>query len=105
MGAAPLAIWTVSRAIHPDEPNVRDEMITEDKMLAEGALTEQKIIQGWLYDTRRLLISLPKQKHIAWSNQINQVISAQVVSYKDLELIVGRLNHAAYIIPAYPTSG
>ena len=38
MGAAPLAICTVSRDIHVDEPITRDDMITEEKMLAEGAL-------------------------------------------------------------------
>ena len=37
-GAAPLAIYTVARDVHTDEPIVRDDMITEDKMLAEGAL-------------------------------------------------------------------
>ena len=99
MGAAPLAIYTVSRDIDVKEPITRDDMITEDKMLAEGALAKLKIILGWLYNTRRLLVSLPGHKHIAWSRQIQQVIDARIVAYKELDTIVGRLTHAACIIP------
>ena len=99
MGAAPLAIYVVSRDNTSTEPITRDDMITRDKMLAEGALEELKIILGWLYDTRRLLVALPKHKYIAWSDQIQEAINTRFIAYIDLDNIVGRLNHAACIIP------
>ena len=99
MGAAPLAIFVIARDTTATEPITRDDMITKDKMLAEGALSELKIILGWLYNTRCLLISLPSHKFIAWSAQINTVIETRFAAYKDLDTIVGRLNHAACIIP------
>ena len=40
----------------------RDHMIEKSKIIAEGAAEETKIILGWLFDTRRLKISLPNHK-------------------------------------------
>jgi hypothetical protein len=44
-------------------------------------------------------MSLPKHKHIAWSRQIQAAIKARATSFKELDTIIGRLNHAACIIP------
>ena len=98
-GAAPLAVFIVSRANHPNEPITRDDMITGDKMQAEGGLEETKTVLGWFYDTRRLLISLPLHKFKVWSGQISEAITKRTISMPDLDTMVGRLNHAAGIIP------
>ena len=45
----------------------RDNIIAKDKMIAEGSAEERKICLGWMLDTRRLLVSLPNHKTIAWT--------------------------------------
>ena len=68
-------------------------------MEAEGGLEEEKIILGWYFNTRLLLISLPKNKYINWSKQILDILSNGRVKAEELEILIGRLNHAAQIIP------
>ena len=97
--AAPLAIFVVARDIHPDEPITRENLMCMHKMQAEGALEEEKIILGWHFNTRLLLISLPENKYIAWSKQITDILIDERVKAEDLEVLIGRLNHAAQIIP------
>ena len=58
--AAPLAIFVVARDIHPDEPIKRENLMCMHKMEAEGGLEEEKVILGWHFNTRPLLISLPE---------------------------------------------
>ena len=72
--AAPLAVFVVACDIHPDEPITRENLMCMHKMEAEGGLEEEKIILGWYFNTRLLLISLPKNKYIAWSKQIHNII-------------------------------
>ena len=97
--AAPLAIFVVARDIHPDEPITRENLMCMHKMEAEGGLEEEKIILGWYFNTRLLLISLPENKYIAWSKQIRDILSDGRVTAEDLEVLIGRLNHAAQVIP------
>ena len=97
--AAPLAIFVVARDIHPDEPIKRENLMCMHKMEAEGGLEEEKVILGWHFNTRLLLISLPENKYIAWSKQISDILSDGRVKAEDLEVLIGRLNHAAQIIP------
>ena len=63
--AAPLAIFVVARDIHPDEPITRENLMCMHKMEAEGGLEEEKIILGWYFNTRLLLISLPEKIYIS----------------------------------------
>ena len=76
----------------------RDPMIEKSKLIAEGAAEETKIILGWLIDTRRLKISLPKHKFIAWTNQIESILNSKTVSNKTLLSILGRLENVAQIL-------
>ena len=68
-------------------------------MEAEGGLEEEKAILGWHFNTRLLIISLPENKYIAWSQQILNILEARRVKAEELEILIGRLNHAVQIIP------
>jgi len=49
-------------------------MEARNKLKSEPLLEEQKIILGWLINFRRLLICLPKNKYVAWSEAIKKMI-------------------------------
>jgi hypothetical protein len=61
--------------------------------------SKQKIVLGWLIDTRRLTIELPVEKHWAWVGTIIDLIGQDLVSHKELEQLIGHLNHASFTIP------
>jgi hypothetical protein len=65
--AIPLAIEVAARPNDPNEPIPRKKMVAEDKLKAEGGLSEMKTILGWLFNFRTLTVSLPEHKYIAWS--------------------------------------
>jgi hypothetical protein len=87
--AALLALDAASRPVLPDEPLPRDHMLATDKVLAEGTPAELQIILGWQLNTRRLLMSLPDNKHTAWQRDITGVLRSaecnQRVKHKVLE--------------------
>jgi hypothetical protein len=97
--AVPLAINTVSRQSHQNEPLPRKPILSMKKFIAEATMEESKTILGWLINTRQLSIHLPDNKFIAWSEAIQKLINNNVASSKELHTIEGRLNHAAFIIP------
>ena len=80
-------------------PIPRDEMVSITKLVAELGMSEQKIILGWMYDSRRLLISLPREKYLAWSHQIRDLLKRKRSNHNELKTLVGRLDHAAGVMP------
>lgn len=98
--AAPLlAIHSCSRPIHDQEPLPRDPMESTNKLKAESNLSEVKIILGWRWDLRSLIISLPVNKFIAWTATIVDMIKTQQTKTTALESTIGRLSHLALILP------
>ena len=97
--AMPLSIHIFFRPLDKVEHLLRNLAISASKLQAEGRLEELKTLLGWLYNTRKLLISLPTNKFIAWSKDIRQIIKSKQSTFKELETLVGRCNHAAYVIP------
>ena len=97
--AVPLAVDVMSRKVAPMEPIPRSALLNKDKMSAEGALEETKIVLGWKLDTRRLMISLPDHKYEAWTGQIREILQTKRVTAKTLETVLGRLTNAASILP------
>jgi hypothetical protein len=97
-GAILLAIELFTRQ-YVNFPLPRDEMISITKLIAELGMSEQKIILGWLYDSRRLLISLPREKYLAWSNQVKDLLRRKRSNHNELKTLVGRLDHAAGVLP------
>ena len=68
-------------------------MEARNKLHAEAGLEEQKTVLGWLIDTRHLLVRLPKNKFIAWSNIIGEMMQKGTTTAKKLESITRRLVH------------
>ncbi len=96
--AIPLAINTFARPINPTDPIPRQPLISEKKLMAEGNMEECKTILGWFLNTRTLTISLPHDKHKKWTAQIDKLLTQPRTSTKDLETLIGRLNHTGTII-------
>jgi hypothetical protein len=97
--AITLAIHATSRPLHQHETIPRDEMISDQKFEAEGTLEEHKIILGWYFDFRRLIVALPENKFVAWSESIAQMLSTGKSTPHELEKLIGRLGHLSSIIP------
>ena len=93
------AIHIFCRPLSHNEPIPRDNVVAAAKLTAEGRLEEVKTLLGWVFDTRRLLISLPVDKLNCWTSDILDIIIASEATYKQLDTIIGRLNHVGYIIP------
>jgi hypothetical protein len=60
-------------------------MEARNKLHAEAGLEEQKTVLGWLIDTRHLLVRLPKNKFIAWSNIIGEMMQKGTTHAKEIE--------------------
>ena len=57
------------------------------------------MILGWMFDFRRLRISLPENKFIAWTTTINKLLANGSSTAKELESTIGRLGHLALAVP------
>jgi hypothetical protein len=96
----PLAMHVTSRPHTGNkEPVKRRNILSDAKLLAEGAPAETQIILGWTKNTRKLVISLPKDKFDAWTAELNKIVKARRTTFGALETTVGRLNHVAYVNP------
>ena len=86
-------------AADKDSKIPRDNIVNCIKHPAEGLLEEKKLILGWLIDFRRFRVHLPKHKLREWLIDIDSAINTKSLSTKTLESIMGRLNHAGYVLP------
>ncbi len=68
-------------------------------MAEEGTLSEEPIILGWQLNTRKLTIALPEKKYKCWHDDLTSYIKSRKISHKDLESLIGRLNHSATACP------
>ena len=98
--AVPLAVHLLSRPHAGDEePVPRRQLLEPSKLSAEGRPTEVLVVLGWVMDTRKLLFSLPPDKSRAWVEDLRAMRSRGHTTIEALEQMVGRLNHASYLIP------
>ena len=97
--AVPLAIHIVGRPVAKTEPIKRQDLLSLPKLEAEGRLEEIKNVLGWDIDTRRFTISLPIRKYDAWKTSIISIISTKITTFRDLDTLIGRLNHISVILP------
>jgi len=58
-------------------------------------------VLGWNINTRLLILCLPIDKYKTWLTDIQNLIDDinHRISEQDLDSLIGRLNHAAYVIP------
>jgi hypothetical protein len=95
----PFILHLLGRPLSPNESLPRDNILSLKKLLAEAMPAECQIILGWIIDTRQLIIALPRNKFVAWTNAIKTLLNMDKVTHKELETLIGRLNHAGFIIP------
>ena len=84
-----LAIDVTARPKHISKPIPRHE----------AGLKEQKTVLGWLIDTRRLLLSNPNNKFVAWTEILSSVLTRGTTTAKEMESIIGRLGHIGMAVP------
>ena len=65
----------------------------------EGELEDIKVVLEWVYNTLTLCVRLTNPKFIAWTKTIQDILSKYETKTKNLETLIGRLNHTASIIP------
>jgi hypothetical protein len=97
--AIPLAIEVAARPSDTNKPIPREAMVAQDKLKAEGGLSETKVILGWLFNFRTLTVSRPEHKYIAWSGKIWSMITTRSTSKKKLESTIGHLGHVSFVLP------
>jgi hypothetical protein len=97
--AVPLAIHIVGRPLAAKEPIPRQNLISIDKLQAEGRMEELKTDLGWHFDTRRLLVALSEDKFKAWSNKLNLILVRGFSNFDELDTIIGQLTHVTIIMP------
>jgi hypothetical protein len=71
----------------------------KEQTSGRGRIGGAKTVLGWLLDTRRLLVQLPKNKFVAWTNLIKMVIQQGTTTSKEVESIIGRLGLLGMAIP------
>ena len=97
--AVPLALHSTFRPVISSDPIRRDNIINIIKHPAEGLLEEVKTILGWLVNFRSFRVFLPFHKLKEWQIDMDLAIKQKSLSFKTLESIIGRLNHAGYVLP------
>jgi hypothetical protein len=94
-----LAIHILFRPTDPQEKITREDCLSLGKLREEGFLSETPIILGWKVNTRLLTLQLPTKKYEQWEKDLSKMIKDKKTSFKELEKLVGRLNHAATACP------
>ena len=96
-----MALHLIFRPLHPHwEPLPRPDAASIRKLLAEGGLEETITFLGWLINTRLLTIALTPDKEAAWRAEVeNMIASRKAVKLRDIQRLLGRLNHVCFVIP------
>ena len=97
----PLAVHLLSRPHAGDdaEPIPRRPLLSPSKLKAEGRPAEVQICLGWGVNTRTLSVFLPDDKFRAWYHDLKLVHEKGRITTGDLHSLIGRLNHASYVVP------
>jgi len=99
--AIPLILDAIFRPILNQKVS-RQPILNAIKTMIEGCLEEIKTILGWLMNTRKLSIHLPKEKKEKWTSEINSMVSndlaGELTTKKDLESTIGKLKHTAIVV-------
>ncbi len=95
----PLLCLVFFRPVHDNEPLERTDILSTKKLIAEGKLSEVKTFLGWTINTRSMRVYLPSLKALNWIKEIDDSLHSKKLGFKKLEKLIGKLNHAAFIIP------
>jgi hypothetical protein len=96
----PFVLQLLGRPPKAMDPIERNNILSISKFLAKAPPSKLKTILGWVVNTRRLLLSLPANKVLAWSASVQAMLdNPDKVSYATLDTLIGRLNHCGFVIP------
>ena len=96
-----LAIHLMARPFdNTEKPNIiHSYILSMKKWLAEGQQSEEKIVLGWLINTRDFTVRLPADKYHSYTAQIRDITVAGQVNDDTLQSIIGRLERTSYVVP------
>ena len=97
--AALLVINTLFRPLHLSEPLKLDNSLSLRKLVGEIQLAKQKTFLEWDINTHSMRIFLPTDKQTAWTTDIKEALDSTKIKTDTLELLIGKINHAAHFIP------
>ena len=69
------------------------------KLKAEGVPQEVQKILGWMVDTHRMTMVLPREKAKTWIKEIRMTMIAMGIKHKALEKIIRKLTRAYVVLP------
>ena len=69
------------------------------KLVGEGQPAQQQTCLCWDINTQYMRISLPEEKKTDWKNDKKEALASTKIKTDTLESLIGKLNHAAYVIP------
>ena len=98
-GSTLLAIDSIAHPKQKFKMLPREEMEARNKLEAEAAAEESKMILRWHWDFHRLSLSLPTNKYITWSRDVREIINQGTTRAKELEHNIGRFTHLGVVIP------
>ena len=93
-----LAIHIVARQLSQKEHISREDIACIKKLLGKGALSEIKVILGWEFDTRHLLVRLLDNKYQAWKNSITKILHDGHTTHDTLDTLIGQLTHVSAVM-------
>ncbi len=70
-----MAIHATTQPLLTNKPLPQDPMVMKKKLKAEARPAKCKEILGWLFDFRRMKVTLPKNKFLAWTESIEQMLA------------------------------
>ena len=95
-----LAVQAMSRPHAGEaEPVPRKPLLSPEKLEAEGRSSEIQVVLGWEIRTRPFVVALPFDKYQAWQEDLDRVIREDRATQQETESLIGRLNHASFLIP------
>jgi hypothetical protein len=85
----PFILHLLGHPLSPNESLPHDDILSLKKLLAEAMPAERQIILGWIIDTHQLIIALPHNKCVAWTNAIETLLNTDKITHKELETLIG----------------
>ena len=98
MAAPSTVIHAMANSFTGDTHVDRDDILEEEKAIAEGAAEEIKTCLGLILDTRRLLVKLPHHKFTAWSSDLRKYIGRKTIGHADLKSLIGKLENVITVL-------
>ena len=97
--AGPVVTEAIFRTAGEEFDQNRNPALSADKLAAELSPDISKKVLGWIIQTTMFRVFLPIEKCLEWTQDINTLIKKKIVSTKEIESTIGRLNHAGHILP------